>query len=214
MKNLFFALISLSVIFSTSCSKDEDAVANSQLQTIDENVPAFKQDDLLAASWNELPDELKNATELKPSELKVSYGQSDLWGDNAGTFFGYIRPVGSTLYAMGARAGSVVDGIIVWYKTSSGEIVYYQYGGTGGILNYFIAGANESIKAVWRTEENFYGTLCIGGFGVHSQYRTVIWGDNFSSGLRAGWTWANGEVVGLWGYSGNYINGLAFFDAQ
>lgn len=212
MKNLLFALLSLSVILFASCSKEE--VEDVQLQTIDESVPAFSQDELLSASWNELPDELKNATKLEPSELKGYYIPSELWGSEAGTHFSYIRPYGSTLYAMGARAGSVVDGFTVWYKTTAGNIVYYQYGGTGGNFKYFIAGANESIKAIWRSEENFYGNLCIGGFGVHTQYRTVIWGDNVSNGLRAGWVWAQGEVAGFSGYYGGYINGLSFFDGR
>lgn len=223
MKNLFFALLSLSVILFASCSKEETETKPSELPVVDQDAPIITQGDMISASWDELPSELRTATKLEPADLKGYYVPSELWGSAAGTHFSEIRPYGSTFYAIAVRAGSVIDGFAVWFKRTDGSFAYYQYGGNGGVYDVYKAKPGEIIKAVFRNEENFYGNLCIGGFGVYikttsiwTPYKKVIWGDgeNVSNGYRRGWEFAKGEVVGFTGYYGSYINGLAFFDGR
>lgn len=211
MKNLLSLLVTLSVLFFASCSKEEVNPSEGKIDA-DGNI-VLTSEGLPEATWDDLPADLRDAEEMSDDELKALTIPSDLWGSRTGTEFSSYCTSDMRIYAVGAKAGSIVDQFVVWYQyTSTGKVVYRIYGGTGGGSLTYIKTYGAYVKQVYRNIENFYGTQRLGGVGVRmSDGRVKQWGDKTSAGsVKEGWS-SSAYVSGFYGYADRYMSSLGYF---
>lgn len=213
MKKLsFLAMIAVAAFILPSCEKEAiqpmhpkaDAVAQSN---------SFNEKNSTAISWNQLPEDLKNAEiyESKTasgtaSKIQASYiTQVGPWGGSGGSSFA-IYPVASTdkIYAIGVRSGSYIDGLSIWYQRTNGSIYAYVVGGTGGTFYLRAFQPNERITAIAGRSGNLLDRLTI-----YTTAQTFSYGGNGGAAFYAGAGTA--QILGFYGGSGTYVDRIGAY---
>lgn len=200
MKNIFVILISILLIIS--CNKDE-------IEVTKEDTPQYNESNSATLTWEEMPEELKNAPQLDTSLLKSSsYAYSvGPWGGTGGSSFSYAPPANSKIYAMAIRAGSRIDRIVVWYKLSDNTIyVGLDRGGDGGnyYLQYFAD--KEYIRSISGRSGSRLDKIAI----VTDQ-KSFTYGGSGGTPFSVGTLPSNYQILGFYGRSGSEIDQIGFF---
>jgi hypothetical protein len=237
MKKYNFLALLLISIFIFSCSKEneislpENAGKSAEQQNPSQNlaeakltVPEFNEKNSKKVPWDQLPSELRNATQLdnskEPTKELAQKGQAQAqtavvsykyqvgpWGGVGGGAY-YIWPTrsGSRIYAIAVRSGSLVDAITVWYLDSYGQLYRYGAGGTGGSYRISYFSADEYIYAAGGRRGQYLDhlyiwtnkkTLSYGGYGgTYFQYVTPS---------------SYYQILGFFGGSGTLIDRIGFY---
>lgn len=208
--NLFVLLLLSFLLFS--CRKDKPEVAKPKDEL---NLPRFDATNSTALTWDQLPAELKNATEIKGTDdnknARVSgalYYSNKIgpWGGWGGSSFSVLPPSATRIYAMAISAANVIDRIVIWYVAPNGTIyVGADRGGNGGTYNVQYFSPDEYISGI----EGRSGGL-LDQLTIYTNRKVFAYGGSggtpFYAQIPVGY-----QVLGFWGRSGWYIDQIGFY---
>ena len=197
------ALVLLSIVFLLSCEKE-----NVQVPEQGSSLPHYDASNTVPVSWDELPDELKNAAvemsdNLKASTYKYAVGP---WGGSGGGAFAHRPSRGSKIHAIAIRSGRCIDNLKVWYKKSDGTIyIGVDAGGNGGKyhVNYF--SGDEYIKKINGRDGRHIDKL-----SIYTNKKSFSYGGNGGSPFTVSAS-SSDQILGFYGRSGRLLDRVGFY---
>lgn len=213
MKKLsFLAMITVAVFILPSCEKEAIQPMQPKADVVAQT-NSFNEKNSTAISWNQLPENLKNAeiyeSLVSPgttSKVQASYITSvGPWGGSGGKAFA-IYPTTSTdkIYAIGVRSGTYIDGLSIWYQRTNGSLYAYVVGGTGGTFYLRAFQPNERITAIAGRSGNILDRLTI-----YTNLQSFSYGGNGGSAFYAGAGAA--QILGFYGGSGTLVDRIGAY---
>ena len=213
MKKLNLILMITMTVFIFSCEKKENIQPVKEQVTQQTQTPSiqYNESNTQAISWNQLPEALRNAENIKVeseqvSKINASYITSvGPWGGGGGSGFS-IYPTASTdkIYAIAIRSGAYVDALSVWYIRTNGTLYSYSVGGTGGSFYFQAFSPTERITAFAGRSGAYLDRLTI-----YTNYKSFSYGGNGGSAFYAG-AGAN-QILGFYGGSGIYVDRIGAY---
>lgn len=212
--NIVIAVIASVTLFS--CGKDNLQPANPKTNVTEATVTKqdnqFDETNTTKITWSQLPENLKNAEMFVAEKSTVSKTTASYltsvgpWGGSGGGAYS-IYPKASTdkIYAIGVRAGSYVDGLLVWYIRTNGTLYSYSVGGTGGAFYFQPFSATERITAIAGRSGSYVDRLT-----VYTNQKSFSYGGNGGSPFYAG-TAAGTQILGFYGGSGAYVDRIGAY---
>lgn len=204
MKKSFFILVAAVLLFG--CQKKE---------IVGPALPHYDETNTEALTWDQLPDELKNAKPL-PKDLSdpklSSYSYSvGPWGGSGGYYFSCLPANNNQIYAMAIQAGSRIDRMVVWYKINNTVYVGMDEGGTGGTyyLQYFTD--DEYINRVSGRYGTAYNRITIHQLSFTTNYKTFTYGGNTGTAFSISTLPSDYQILGFYGRSGDEIDQIGFY---
>ena len=216
MKKLNVIIVAIASITLFSCGKDNLQPTNQQTPstatTVTKQEIQYDENNSTKLTWNELPENLKNAEmyvaeKSALSKTAASYLTSvGPWGGGGGAGYS-IYPLASTdkIYAIGIRAGALVDGLLVWYIRTNGTLYSYSVGGTGGAFYFQPFSATERITAIAGRSGKYLDRLTI-----YTNQKAFSYGGNGGSPFFAG-TAAGTQILGFYGGAGVYVDRIGAY---
>lgn len=219
------AFVLLLILFSLfACNKSNEVVIPQSQPEItasqQESVPEFNESNTPKVSWDQLPENLKNAPAIESLEAGSSRVVTDQksasryyrtvgpWGGNGGTAFDIKPNAGfNRIYAIAIQSDDIVHRLVVWYINGSGEI--YRGGDKGGnsgtyYVQYFSTDRTEYIIKItgrtgWYVDYlKFYTnkkTFSFGGSG----------GSSFIASIPSGY-----QILGFYGRAASNLDKIGF----
>jgi hypothetical protein len=214
MKKLSLIAMTALTVIMCSCNKNNDIQpASEKMTTPAAQVNSFNEKNSTALSWNQLPENLRNAeiisSDITTSALNkttASYITSvGPWGGGGGTSYA-VYPTASTdkIYAMGFRSGSFIDGLSVWYIRTNGTIYAYVVGGTGGTFYLQPFSATERITAIAGRSGTYLDRLTI-----YTNAKSFSYGGNGGTAFYAGTN--NSQILGFYGGAATYVDRIGAY---
>lgn len=214
MKKLNLVLMITMTVFIFSCEKKEP------LQPIQEKVTQqtpqaiqYNESNSKTISWNQLPEELRNAENFKAETASGTAGKVAAsyltsvgpWGGSGGGAY-YIYPTASTdkIYAIAIRSGAYVDALSVWYIRTNGTLYSYSVGGTGGPFYFQPFSPTERITAIAGRSGAYVDRLTI-----YTNFKSFSYGGNGGNAFYAGTS--NSQILGFYGGSGKYVDRIGAY---
>lgn len=204
-KTILFTASAVASLFLFSCQKEIPTPTKStNAIQIDKDDFTFSENNSRTITWNQLPENLKNAENLEaPSTLpRASYILTvGPWGGGGGTPF-YIYPTASTdkIYAIAVRSGMYVDALTVWYRRANGTIYSYSKGGSGGSFYIQYFAGDEYIRAMGGRSGLYLDRL-----SIYTNKKSFSYGGNGGAAFYVSAP-SNGQILGFPGRSGRFID--------
>ena len=215
MKNLKFSFILIfHVILIISCDKGEETyqITTSEFETLSD-VPHFNENNTLKVTWDDIPDELKNARVYQPEESEnidktYSYLDGFYGGYHGGDVFYCIPNAKDKIHTIIIQADHVIESMKVYYKDPNGKIYLgFDKGGIGTQSPYYIHEFKNSefIKSISGRSGDYLNQISIrtnkkvftyGGYG----------GNPFDVQVQKGF-----QILGFYGRAGDIIDQIGFY---
>lgn len=213
MKKISLIAMTTLTVFMCSCNKNNDIQPASEPMKTAAQTNSFNEQNSKALSWNQLPDNLKNAEMISSSttsdvlsKTTASYITSvGPWGGGGGSSYA-IYPAASTdkIYAIGIRSGSFIDGLTVWYIRTNGTIYASSVGGTGGTFYVQLFAAAERVTAIAGRSGTYLDRLTI-----YTNYKSFSYGGNGGAAFYAGA--GNAQILGFYGGAGSFVDRIGAY---
>lgn len=218
MKKLNIIILAIASVTLFSCGKDNLQPTNPQTSSTATSVTKqdvqFDENNSKTITWNELPENLKNAEMFVAEKNTSALGKTTAsyltsvgpWGGSGGSAYS-IYPFASSdkIYAIGVRAGAYVDGLLVWYIRTNGTLYSYSVGGTGGAFYFQPFSATERITAIAGRSGKYLDRLTI-----YTNQKSFSYGGNGGSAFYAG-TAAGTQILGFYGGAGKYVDRIGAY---
>ena len=224
MKKFRLAAFVFVTCFIFSC--EENAEEAAQPTAV---VPHYDESNSEKISWDDLPDNLKNAipiekrsesaesnrrgttpAPIRPPRSRVRYAYSrGVWGGNGGSRF-YLEPrlngANSRIYAIGIQSGDLIDGIMTWYEDSNGTVYFAgEAGSRGGSFYLQTFNRGEYIRGIRGRSGQFLDQLTI-----ETNSRSFSYGGRGGNPFeyRLPWNDQRHQIFAFWGRAGSFIDHL------